>query len=218
VIRSFAVVVGIALSASSPKAMASEAPCELHVWAASHRTGKAIDPRTFEPIERSAAANVLDPGQRLYEIDPRQLVSELSLPADTKVTIHFERLLNGKEAEKATKRLDASTATCYFDWTMRGDSMFGPPPKPTVFFTENHGQSSFYSMFKAYGPGATPWFEVRGVHRGHLPVLEGPDASKRYVYDTAAATTQFFAHAAEKIRDKLKGRSLISAGALHEPG
>ena len=215
--RSFVVSVGIALCASSATALAA-APCELHVWGASHRSDKAIDPKTLDPFERSAVFNVLDPGQRLYEIDPKQLVSELALPADTQVTIHFERRLNGKEGEKAKTRLHLSMADCYFDWSIRGDAMFGPPPKPNLIFSENHGQSSFYSTFKAYGSGATPWFEVRGVHRGRLPVIDGPDKSKRLAYDTAAATTQFIAHAAEKIRDKLKGRSLVSAVASRKPG
>lgn len=215
--RGLAVFVGIALCASSTTAAVAAPPCELHVWGASHNTDKAIDPKTLDPFDRSAAYNVLDPGQRLYEIDPKQLVDELALPADTQVIIHFERRLNGKEGEKAKARLHQSAAACYFDWSIRGDAMFGPPSKPNLIFSENHGQSSFYSTFKAYGSGTTPWFEVRGVHRGRLPVIDGPDKSKRLAYDTTAATTQFIVHAAEKIRDKLKGRPLVSAVASRKP-
>ena len=171
-----------------------------------------MNPQTLTPLERSLAANVLDAGQRLYEMNPKHLVTSLSLPEDTRVVIHMETQLAGKQAEKANVRLSSSDAPCYLDWTFRPDSMFGPPPRgnTSVFFRENHGQSSFYSVFKAYGMASTPYFAVKGVHRGHLPVISGPEEKKNFVYDTAAASSDVIDHAAEKIKDSLKGRSLTT--------
>ncbi len=210
-LRQISAFFGASLAFFGGSSVAMARPCELHVWAAGWRTGPALNPQTLTPLERSAATNVLDAGQRLYEIDPKHLVSSLSLPDDTRVFVHTETQLLGKQAEKATTRLNPSDAPCYMDWTFRPDSMFGPPPTPNtnVIFRENHGQSSFYSVLKAYRAASAPYFTVKGIHRAHLPVISGPEERKHFVYDTVAASTQLIDHAAEKIKDNLKGRSLI---------
>lgn len=186
-------------------------PCELHVWAEGNKTGPAVDPRKLTPAERSEPKNVLDAGQRLFEIDPKYLVASLQLPIDTRVVVHTENQLVGRAAEQSSSRLSRSSAPCYIDWTFRADSMFGPPPYKnySAFFTEDHGQLFYYSILKAYDVDPQPYFFVKGVHRGHLPVLGRPQGTKIVIYDTQSGTQQLVDHAAEKIKDKLKGRNLL---------
>jgi hypothetical protein len=165
----------------------------------------------MSPIERSEPKNLLDAGQRLYEISPAQLVQSLHLPSDTKVIIHTERQLIGKEAEQTNSRLSQSNASCYFDWTFRPDGTFGPTPggraNINAFVIMNYGTISYYSIFKAYGRAETPYLSVKGVHQGRLPVLSDP-GQKKLVYDTEHATQELIEKAVSKVLGKLNGRSL----------
>ena len=188
--------------------------CELHVWAEGNKGGPALDPQTLTPTQRSQPANVLDAGQRLFELDPKQLIASLMLPSDTRVTIHTEAQLIGKQAEQTNSRLSPSNASCYFDWTFRPDATFGPTPggRANIFarWIVNYGTLSFYSIFKAYGPSGNPYLTVKGVHQGRLPVLSTSE-QKKPIYDTQNATRELVENAVRKIHDKLNGQSLIQS-------
>ncbi len=197
--------VGTSAAASEPSP-----PCELHVWAAARDQGQGRDPATLSDLDRSRIINVLDASQRLYEMEEARLSSSLGLPPDTLVFVHKHTKLDRKLAERSKARLSDSAAPCYFDWVFRDDAMFGPPPEPTIAFTEYHGQAYFHSVFKAFGVEGDTTFKVKGGHRARLVVLSGTAKEKNLVYDTQGATVQLIEHASEKIRDKLKGRSLLS--------
>jgi hypothetical protein len=187
-------------------------PCELHVWAEGNAAGPAPDPRNLNSAERSIPKNILDPGQRLYQMSSSELIAALALPSDTKVVIHTEKELLGKQAEKTSARLTPSDATCYMDWTFRPDTVIAPTPLGSInaLVIRNYGQLSFYSIFKAYGATGGPYLTVKGLHRGRLPVLSGKD-ERMPVYDTAFGTHELVQNAAAKIRLKLNVPSLTQS-------
>jgi len=197
------------LTAHSP---ANAEPCELNVWAEGTKTGPALDPDSLDPSQRSLLQNLLDAGQRLYEMNPKQLVESLMLPGDTKVLIHTERQLTGKVADRANNRLSSSPASCYMDWTFRADAAFGPTPSGSInaLVIRNYGMVFYYSIFKAYGASGGPYFSLKSVHPGRLPVLLGSNPRKP-IYNTPFATREVVQNSARKIRDKLKGRSLVQS-------
>lgn len=205
--RSISLVLAATLGCAATSAEAK--PCEIHVWAADTGRPLAPDPATLSPVARSQLSNVLDAGQRLYEIDPKQLKAEFGLPEDTVVTVHHERSLSRIEAEKSKIPLNNSDTECYIDWIFRADAGVLPSPNKTIIFSENHAQMFFYSLFRAFRSGQ-PLIRVKGIHRGRLPVLSGTQKDKLWVYDTVDGTRQLISHAAEKVRDNLGPISLVA--------
>ena len=190
-------------------APAIAAPCELNVWAESQTPWLPVDPQSLDAAIRSKPWNLLDPAQRLHEMNAIQLISSLDLPADTKVFIHTETRLRGKQAEQDNNRLSPSNAICYMDWTFRPDSSFGPTPSGSInaLVIRNYGQLSFYSVFKAYGSTGGPYLVVKSLQAGRLPVISLPRHGTP-TYDTANATGELVQGAAKRIRNKLNGQAL----------
>jgi hypothetical protein len=209
-LRQIAIAIGVVVLAANSPAKAE--PCELNVWAEGNKTGRALDPDSLDPSQRSMLQNILDAGQRLYEMNPKQLVASLMLPSDTRVVIHTESQLTDKQAERTNNRLSSSAASCYIDWTFRADAAFGPTPSGAInaLVLRNYGVISYYSVFKAYGATGGPFFSLKSVHQGRLPVLVGSDERKP-IYNTVFGTRELIQNSARKIRDKLNGRSLIQS-------
>ncbi|MEM9310696.1 MAG: hypothetical protein AAGA34_04550 [Pseudomonadota bacterium] len=175
----------------------AEPNCELHVWAIRYvppADGAAqsnalvrVTPANY--ADPHSSGSLLDPRQRLPEINAPEMLEHFGLSPDYKVVIHPEGYIAPKVFKKASTRMSDSASECYIDFALFGRT-----------HTAGKGSFNYDWFFRDFGADDTEDLYVKGSNSGDLVRYKEEDKG----IQTEAATNQIIMNAGRKITRRRK--------------
>ena len=175
----------------------AEKNCELHVWAVRYvppadgatKSNALVRVTPVNYADPHSSGSLLDPRQRLAEIDAPKMLEHFGLGPEYKVILHPEGYIAPKVIKKATTRMSDSPSECYIDFALFGRT-----------HTAGKGSFNFDWFFRDFGADDTEDLYVKGGNSGQLVRYKEEEKG----IQTVAATNQIIMNAGRKIQRKRK--------------